>query len=51
MGYDDIKFPAGTKFTVTGGAGFIGSNLCEAILKKDVKLYALTTFPEAEKKI
>lgn len=25
-------FPSGTSFLVTGGAGFIGSNLCEAIL-------------------
>ena len=22
---------------VTGGAGFIGSNLCEALLKKEIK--------------
>lgn len=32
MGYKDIKFREGTKFLVTGSAGFIGSNLVEAIL-------------------
>ena len=32
MVYKELQFPAGTLFLVTGGAGFIGSNLCEAIL-------------------
>ena len=32
MGYQDIQFEKGTVFLVTGGAGFIGSNLCEALL-------------------
>lgn len=44
MGYEQITFPAGTKFTVTGGAGFIGSNLCEAILKKGCKVCCLDDF-------
>lgn len=31
MGYKDLTFPKDSVFLVTGGAGFIGSNLCEAI--------------------
>lgn len=32
MGYKELKFEKDSVFLVTGGAGFIGSNLCEAIL-------------------
>lgn len=32
MGYKELKFPEGSVFLVTGGAGFIGSNICEALL-------------------
>ncbi len=32
MGFRDLKFPADSVFLVTGGAGFIGSNICEALL-------------------
>lgn len=32
MGYQNVKIPENSLFLVTGGAGFIGSNLCEAIL-------------------
>lgn len=31
MGYKDLKFDENSVFLVTGGAGFIGSNLCEAL--------------------
>ena len=31
MGYRNLKFPENSIFLVTGGAGFIGSNLCEAL--------------------
>lgn len=33
MSYQQLKFREGSVFLVTGGAGFIGSNLCEALLQ------------------
>lgn len=32
MGYQNVRFQENSIFLVTGGAGFIGSNLCEALL-------------------
>lgn len=34
MGYEKVRFPENSTFLVTGGAGFIGSNLCEALLNR-----------------
>lgn len=41
MGYKDITFEKDSLFLVTGGAGFIGSNLCEAILNLGYRVRCL----------
>lgn len=33
MGFRNLKFDEDSVFLVTGGAGFIGSNICEAVLE------------------
>lgn len=50
MGYDNIVFPEGSLFLVTGGAGFIGSNLCEAILKLGYKVRCLDDLSTGKQK-
>ena len=41
MGYQKIYFSSNPLFLVTGGAGFIGSNLCEAILNLGYRVRVL----------
>ncbi len=41
MSFEKITFEKDTLFLVTGGAGFIGSNLCEAILNMGYKVRCL----------
>jgi len=43
-------FPAETKFLVTGGAGFIGSNLCEALLDMGYAVRCLDDFSTGKHK-
>ena len=50
MGYSNIQFTSGTTFLVTGGAGFIGSNLCEAITKMGYQVRCLDNFSTGKKK-
>ena len=49
MGYADIKFPNESKFLVTGSAGFIGSNLVEAILKLGYQVTGLDNYSTGKK--
>lgn len=49
MGYRDLKFPQGSVFLVTGGAGFIGSNLCEALLEMGYQVRCLDNLSTGKK--
>lgn len=44
MGFNNLKFASDTVFLVTGGAGFIGSNLCETILQMGYTVRCLDDF-------
>ena len=50
MGYQNISFPENSLFLVTGGAGFIGSNLCEAILSLGYRVRCLDDLSTGKQK-
>lgn len=49
MSYKNIEFEKGTRFLVTGAAGFIGSNLVEAILSMGYKVRGLDNYSTGKK--
>lgn len=50
MGYAHLEFLKDSVFLVTGGAGFIGSNLCESILKMGYKVRCLDDLSTGKQK-
>lgn len=50
MSYNKLVFPIDSIFLVTGGAGFIGSNLCEAILDMGYKVRCLDDLSTGKQK-
>ena len=50
MSYKELVFPKESLFLVTGGAGFIGSNLCEAVLDMGYKVRCLDDLSTGQQK-
>ncbi|MBQ4104910.1 MAG: SDR family oxidoreductase [Clostridia bacterium] len=50
MGYRHLKFPEDSVFLVTGGAGFIGSNLCQTILEMGYTVRCLDNLSTGKRK-
>ena len=50
MGYQNLVFPKDSVFLVTGGAGFIGSNLCEAITDMGYQVRCLDNLSTGKQK-
>ncbi len=49
MGYQNLEFEKNALFLVTGGAGFIGSNLCEALLNMGYRVRCLDNLSTGKK--
>ncbi|HEY9061624.1 MAG TPA: SDR family oxidoreductase [Pseudobacteroides sp.] len=49
MGFENISFPKDSLFLVTGGAGFIGSNITEALLDMGYRVRVLDNFATGKK--
>ncbi|MFS0637358.1 SDR family oxidoreductase [Mesobacillus foraminis] len=50
MGYENVSFPVGSKFLVTGSAGFIGSNLVESLINQGFKVRGLDNLSTGRRK-
>lgn len=44
MAYQNLVFPEKSRFLITGGAGFIGSNICEAIVNLGYSVKCMDNF-------